>query len=109
MATAAANKLVFLDLEATGFEKPDIVQIAAVDFSGRNTFNEYITPTKDFEEGATNKTGLIRGPDGGLFRSSGAKISTRPVGQVLAEFVGWLESIRTHGECIVLVAYNGFG
>ena len=119
MATAAAigtgTRLVFLDLEATGFESPDIAQIAAVDLSGKYTFDEYVTPTKNFEAGATRVTGLSRGVDGGLYRASGTgpfapktKISSRPAGKVLAEFVNWLNRIGFPGEKKVLVAYSGY-
>ena len=86
MATATQKKrLVFIELHATGFRSPDIVQLAAVDLSGERAFNAYVTPTKAFEPGATRVTWLSRGADGSLSRASGSKESGLPA-------IRWLSS-----------------
>ncbi len=116
MATATQKKrLVFIELHATGFRSPDIVQIAAVDLSGERAFNAYVTPTKAFEPGATRVTWLSRGADGSLYRASGpglhatkTKIPSRPAGIVLAEFVDWLKGIGSASDKVALVAFSGF-
>lgn len=110
MQTLQNPALVFFDLETTGLSTVDcaIVQIGAVNWDASKTFDEFLTPNRNFDTGAAHVTGLsIETPGfvGRLMNGDGRRIHTRSPAEGLTLFRDWLIDISRFG--VILVAFNG--
>jgi len=96
-------KVVFFDLETTGFSEPiRPVQIGAVESWGRKKFDQYVYPGKKVERKASEINGCyVKG--GRLYRQGEGELQTQNLENGLRSFINWLESL---GSKVVLVAHN---
>ena len=60
-------KLVFFDTETTSLMKPDILQLAAVDFSGQKIFQSLIMPRMKCIPGSVKIHGYRKRDDGKMY------------------------------------------
>eukprot|EP00095_Tigriopus_kingsejongensis_P000211 snap_masked-scaffold41_size498431-processed-gene-3.15 protein:Tk00211 transcript:snap_masked-scaffold41_size498431-processed-gene-3.15-mRNA-1 annotation:"dna polymerase iii -type-like" len=115
----SAFGVVFFDLETTGFKEPEIVQIGAIHFDGRHTFDEYVCPSKKIEALATLKNNLDvtidESGDRKMFKildpskskqSRRQEVVTLPPQEALNNFVDWLRRFK-NSQGVILVAFNG--
>ena len=113
-------KIVFFDLEATGSQDSEIVQIGAVDLAGKKTFNEYVFPVSGAMSRHASRITGITIEDQTMYRRHkvvepgtlprkhmwlSQKVYAKSPETALQEFISWLR--HTVGGPVILVAYGG--
>ncbi|CAL8359550.1 unnamed protein product [Lota lota] len=99
--TSGGKRVVFFDLETTGFDTTvcDIIQLAAI--SGDRSFNVFTVPKTAIDRGAAEVTGFsVR--DGALFLH-GVAMTTVTLHKALTSFISFLWSLE---QPVLLAAHN---
>lgn len=76
--------------------KAEITQLAAVTWDGKFAFNQYVLPEGHISIKASEITGLTIGKVNGKreLLHNGKAVESHPIGEVLLNFMEWLEDCR---------------